>query len=134
VEQSTSKTREPKYEFFSFGANESLCTRFSHVDQTPSNNIIQQRAQYIVPMNPTTELKTLKRKAQDTSLDLDLSLKLNTKMDAEGTKLEDHEVHSDLSLSLCSRSSSSNLSSRLKQAQDRCEKYGKRASTLDLTM
>jgi len=63
-----------------------------------------------MPMNPTTEMKTLKRKAQDTSLDLNLSLKLNTKMDAEGTKLEDHEAHSNLSLSLCSQSSSSNLS------------------------
>ncbi|WVZ16421.1 hypothetical protein V8G54_009403 [Vigna mungo] len=132
-EQSTSKIREPKYELFSFGAYEKLCTRFSHVEHTPSN-IIQQRAQNLMPVNPTTELKTLKRKAQDSSLDLDLSLKLNTKMDAEGTKLEDNEVHSNLSLSLCSQSSSSNLSSRLKEAKDRCVENGKRASTLDLTI
>ncbi|BAT97450.1 hypothetical protein LR48_Vigan11g105400 [Vigna angularis] len=129
-EQSTSKTREPKNELFSFGAYENLCTRFKH---TPSN-IIQQTAQNLMPVNPTTELKTLKRKAEDSSLDLDLSLKLNTKMDSEGTKLEDHEVHSNLSLSLCSQSSSSNLSSRLKEAKDRCEEHGKRASTLDLTI
>jgi len=133
-EQSTSKTREPKYELFSFGAYETLCTRFSHVDHTPSNSIIQQRAQNLMPINPTTELKTLKRKAQDSSLDLDLSLKLNTKMDDEGTKFEDHDVRSNLSLSLCSQSSSSNLSIRLKEAQDRCEEHGKRASTLDLTI
>ncbi|CAJ1948564.1 unnamed protein product [Sphenostylis stenocarpa] len=133
-EQSTNKTREPKYEFLSFGTYESLSTRFSHVHHTPSINIMQQKAQNLMPINPTTELKTLKRKAQDTSLDLDLSLKLSSKMDAEGTKLEDHEVHGNLSLSLCSQSSSSNLSSRLKEAQDRCEEHGKRASTLDLTI
>lgn len=132
-EQSTSKTREPKYELFSFGAYENLSTRLSHVEHTPSN-IIQQRAQNLMPVNPTTELKRLKRKAQDSSLDLDLSLKLNTKMDGEGTKLEDNEVDSNLSLSLCSQSSSSNLSSRLKEAKDRCEENGKRASTLDLTI
>ncbi|RDX60293.1 putative Myb family transcription factor [Mucuna pruriens] len=132
-EQSPSKTREPKYEFLSFGAYESQCTRtrFSHVDHTPSINI-HLTAQNLMPITPTItnppELKTLKRKASDATLDLDLSLKLNSKMD--------HEFDSNLSLSLCSQSSSSNLSSRLnKEAQDRCEERGiKRTSALDLTI
>ncbi|TKY63542.1 putative Myb family transcription factor [Spatholobus suberectus] len=135
-EQSTSNIREPKDEFLSFGAYESLCTRtrFSHVDHTPPINT-QQRAQNLMPINPATnppELNILKRKASETALDLDLSLKLNSKMDAEGT-LEDHEVDSKLSLSLSSQSYSSNLGSRLKEPQDRCEEHGKRASTLDLS-
>ncbi|KAK7390331.1 hypothetical protein VNO78_25634 [Psophocarpus tetragonolobus] len=143
-EQSTSKVREPKNEFLSFGAynNNSLCTstRLGHVDQTPSMiNIMQQRAQNLIPINPTTnppELKTLKRKAPDTTtLDLDLSLKLNSKMEGEGTLLEDHyEVDSNLSLSLCSQSSSSNPINKLKENQALCEEHGKRASTLDLTI
>ncbi|KAL2337704.1 hypothetical protein Fmac_012150 [Flemingia macrophylla] len=136
-EQSTSKILEPKDEFLSFGAHESLGTRtrlFSQVDHTQSNNM-QPRPQNLTPTNPTTnpqQLKILKRKAPDTAPDLDLSLKLNSKMDSE--TLEDHVVDSNLSLSLCSQSSSSNHSIRLKEAQDRSEEGGKRASTLDLTI
>lgn len=142
-----SKIREPKDEFLSFGAHDSLSARarLSHVDHIPPINILQQRAQKnTMPINPTTnppELKTLKRKASDhTTLDLDLSLKLNSKInDAEEGTLKNHEVDStNLSLSLCSQlSSSSNPSSRLiKEAQqDRCDEQGKiMASTLDLTI
>lgn len=140
-----SKIREPKDEFLSFGAHDSLSARarLSHVDHIPPINILQQRAQKnTMPINPTTnppELKTLKRKASDTTLDLDLSLKLNSKInDAEEGTLNNHEVDStNLSLSLCSQlSSSSNPSSRLiKEAQqDRCDEQGKMASTLDLAI
>ncbi|XP_029130707.1 two-component response regulator ORR24 [Cajanus cajan] len=134
-EQSTSKICEPKDEFLSFGAHDqplgTITRLFSHVDNMQSNNM-QLRAQNLMPKN-LPQLKTLKRKVPDTAPDLDLSLKLNSKMDSEGT-LEDHEViDSNLSLSLCSQSSSSNHSIRLKEAQDRSEERGKRASTLDLT-
>lgn len=134
-EQLTTKIREPKHEFLSFSAYDSLNTptRFSHVDHISSINM-QQRAENLMPVNPTTnppQLKTLKRKASDTAtLDLDLSLKLSSKMDNEGT-LENHEVDSNLSLSLCS---SSNLSRRLREAQDQCEEHRKMTSTLDLTI
>ena len=140
-----SKIREPKDEFLSFGAHDSLSARarLSHVDHIPPINILQQRAQKnTMPINPTTnppELKTLKRKASDTTLDLDLSLKLNSKIDdAEEGTLKNHEVDStNLSLSLCSQSSSSNnpISRLIKEAQqDRCDEQGKMASTLDLAI
>lgn len=134
-EQSTTIIREPKDEFLSFSAYDSLNTptRFSHVDHISSINM-QQRAENLMHINPTTnppQLKTLKRKASDTAtLDLDLSLKLSSKMDNEGT-LENHEVDSNLSLSLCS---SSNLSRRLREAKDQCEEHRKMTSTLDLTI
>ena len=66
------------------------------------------------------ELKTLKRKASNIDLDLNLSLKLNSRVSAEnqGSMVVDHEVvDSNLSLSLCSQSSSFS-SSKLKKAQD----------------
>lgn len=141
-----SKIREPKDEFLSFGAHDhslSTPTRLSHVDHTPPINIMQQIAQNLMPINPTTnqpELKTLKRKASDhTTLDLDLSLKLNSKInDAEEGTLNNHEVDStNLSLSLCSQSASSNnpISRLIKEAQqDRCDEQGKMASTLDLAI
>ncbi|XP_027337893.1 uncharacterized protein LOC113851575 [Abrus precatorius] len=138
-QSSPSKIREQKDEFLSFSALEPLCirTRLNHVDHTPSINM-HLRAQNHMQINPTAnnpqELKTLKRKASDAALDLDLSLKLNSKIYDEGN-LEDHEVDSNLSLSLYShQSSSSNLSNRLKEAQDHCKEQGKMASTLDLTI
>ncbi|XP_061368259.1 uncharacterized protein LOC133311258 [Gastrolobium bilobum] len=153
-EQSTSKIHEPKNEFFSFGGHESLYTgtRLSHVDFTSSINV-KLSAQDLVPIDKANKalypacdrsrspinstenpIKTLKRKASDTTIDLDLSLKLNSKIDSEGS-LEDHEVDSNLSLSLYSQSYSSiNLSSRLKEAQDRCKEQRKIANILDLTI
>ena len=144
--RSSFKIHEPKEdEFLSFGPHESLCTRtatrLSHVGLTPSSSTHVQKPRsqdnLIMPFNKIAnppELKTLKRKASGTEIDLDLSLKLNSKIDGEG-RLEDHnEVGSNLSLSLHPQSSSSNVSSRMKEAQNRCKEQRKMASTLDLTI
>jgi len=81
------------------------------------------------------EWKTLKRKASDCNLDLDLSLKLTPMKDHDSNQrsLEDSTtVNSELSLSLYSPSSSK--LSRLKREGDGNKDHGKRASTLDLTI
>lgn len=81
------------------------------------------------------EWKTLKRKASDCNLDLDLSLKLTPTKDHDSNQrsLEDSaKVNSELSLSLYSPSSSK--LSRLKREGDGSKDHGKRASTLDLTI
>jgi hypothetical protein len=81
------------------------------------------------------EWKTLKRKASDCNLDLDLSLKLTPTKDHDSNQrsLEDStKVNSELSLSLYSPSSSK--LSRLKREGDGNKDHGKRASTLDLTI
>lgn len=140
-ELSTSKIiHEPKDEFFSFGSHESLCTqtRLSQIDLHPPLTQVQLRAQE--PNNKLAanlmELKALKRKASDIDLNLDLSLKLNSRVITSENQggMEDLEVDSNLSLSLYSQSSSSYLSSRLKEAQDHCKDQGERASALDLTL
>ncbi|KAG5022756.1 hypothetical protein JHK82_018662 [Glycine max] len=141
-EPSTSKVHEPKHKFFSFGGNESSSTqiKMSQVDLHLSTQP-QPSAQELMPNNKFTtnemELKTLKRKASDIDLDLNLSLKLNSRVSAENQgSMVDHEVvDSNLSLSLCSQSSSFS-SSRLKKAQDHSKEQGEiiRASTLDLTI
>ncbi|KHN23034.1 Putative Myb family transcription factor [Glycine soja] len=123
-EPSTSKVHEPKHKFFSFGGNESSSTqiKMSQVDLHLSTQP-QPSAQELMPNNKFTtnemELKTLKRKASDIDLDLNLSLKLNSRVSAENQgSMVDHEVvDSNLSLSLCSQSSSFS-SSKLKKAQD----------------
>ncbi|KAJ6750376.1 hypothetical protein OIU85_000955 [Salix viminalis] len=80
--------------------------------------------------------KTLKRKASECDLDLDLSLKLTPAKDHDSSQrsLEGSaKVNSDeLSLSLYSPSSS--RLSRLKRDGDENKDHGKRASTLDLTI
>lgn len=124
-ELSTSKVHEPKHKFFSFGANESLCTQIKMGQ-------VGLHAQELMPNDNLTtnsvELKTLKRKASDIDdLDLNLSLKLSSSVSAE-----DHEVDSNLSLSFCSQSSSSH--SRLKRSQDHCKEQREKASVLDLTI
>ncbi|KAJ9185410.1 hypothetical protein P3X46_005048 [Hevea brasiliensis] len=81
------------------------------------------------------ELKSLKRKATDCNLDLDLSLKLTPANDSSQRSSEEVEADSDLSLSLYSPSSSK--LSRLKGLgrDDNINKeHAKRASTLDLTI
>ncbi|KAE9622247.1 hypothetical protein Lal_00032472 [Lupinus albus] len=81
-----------------------------------------------VPANPLEVKKALKRKGSD--INLDLSLKLNSSKvtsEEQGSMVEDHEVDSNLSLSLFCQSSSSYLSSRLNQGD-------KRVSDLNLTM
>lgn len=135
-ELSTSKIiHEPKDEFLSFGSHESLC----QIDLHPPLTQLQPRAQEPnnkLQANPM-ELKALKRKAySDIDLNLDLSLKLNSRVitsENQGS-MEDLEVDSNLSLSLYSQSSSSYLSSRLKEAQDHCKDQGEKASALDLTL
>ncbi|KAK7339929.1 hypothetical protein VNO77_20616 [Canavalia gladiata] len=128
-ELSTSKVHEPKDKFLSFGGHESICTQ------------VEPSAQELRPNNKLAtnlvEHKTLKRKASDIDLDLDLSLKLNSRIGDQNQLLgsmEDHEVDSNLSLSLYSQSSSSYLSSRLKEAQDCSKGQRERASALDLTI
>ncbi|KAG8647777.1 putative Myb family transcription factor At1g14600 isoform X2 [Manihot esculenta] len=85
------------------------------------------------------ELKSLKRKATDCNLDLDLSLKLTPASDGSRRSLEESEVDSELSLSLYSPSSSK--LSRLKglgeddyNNNSNNKEDAKRASTLDLTI
>ncbi|KAF8397236.1 hypothetical protein HHK36_016146 [Tetracentron sinense] len=74
-------------------------------------------------MSTLEERKTVKRKAPDCGLDLDLSLKITPKHD---------EVDSNLSLSLFS--SSSSKFSRLKDGGDDSKQHAKRPCTLDLTI
>ncbi|GMY25571.1 putative myb family transcription factor [Fagus crenata] len=84
------------------------------------------------------EWKTSKRKASDCDLDLDLSLRLMSSRfndDENHRSLRDHkvDVHSNLSLSLYSQSSSS--PTNLKEGRvDGNKKQAKCASTLDLTI
>ena len=89
---------------------------------------VQERSNNVAPdFNKTSNLqewKTFKRKALDCEqLDLDLSLRLTSR---------NHEVDSNLSLSLYSQSSSSLTS--LKEGPDDAKKQEKRTSTLDLTI
>lgn len=87
-------------------------------------------------MNTATNLqewRTVKRKASDCDLDLNLSLKLTPRNDETARGLEDNEVDScNLSLSLYSPSSSK--LSRLKEGRDDSMERATRASTLDLTI
>ncbi|XP_027352706.1 uncharacterized protein LOC113863349 [Abrus precatorius] len=141
-ELSTSKVHEPKDKFLSIGGHESICTqiKMSQVDLHPSTKV-HPSAQELMPYNKfatnPVEHKSLKRKSSDINLDLDLSLKLNSRnISAENQleSMEDHEVDSNLSLSLCFQSSSSNLSNRLKVAQYCSKRQGEKASALDLTI
>ncbi|KAL2330694.1 hypothetical protein Fmac_018275 [Flemingia macrophylla] len=131
-EMSTGKAHEQKDKFFSFGGHESLCTqiKMSHVGLNQSTQ--QLSAQGLMPYNKMAtnpvELKTLKRKASDIDLDLNLSLKLNSRVSDE------NKGSMNLSLSLCSQSSPSYLSSSLRKSQDHSNKQGDRASALDLTI
>lgn len=111
-ELSTSKVHETNEKFLSFGSHESL---------------VQPSAQELMP-NDKLEMKTLKRKASDIDIDLDLSLKLNSRIS------EEHEVDSNLSLSLYSQSSFSYLNNKLKEGKDISKEQGKRANALDLTI
>ncbi|KAK7395079.1 hypothetical protein VNO78_15621 [Psophocarpus tetragonolobus] len=129
-EPSTSKVHEPKDKLFSLGGTESLC-KMSQVD-LPSTQM-QPSSQALIPNNKV-ELKTLKRKASDIDLDLNLSLTLNSRVGGENQgSIVDPEVDSNLSLSLCSQSSSFS-SNRLTKPQDHSKEQGERASALDLTI
>lgn len=145
---STSKIYEPKDDqILSFSGHEPLFnrSRTNHTinDLNSLTHIERTRAQdELIPfMKDQDVTKTLKRKATseiDDHLDLDLSLKLNSRVDI-AEKNHDDEVDSNLSLSLYSQSSSSNnliRRSRLKE-EEHCNKEEsrrERASTLDLTI
>ena len=136
-EPSTNKVHEPKHKFFSIGGNESLCTQIK-MSQDDLHQM-QPSAQELMPNNKMTanqmELNSLKRKASDTDIDLNLSLKLSSRISGDDRgSMVDHEIDSNLSLSLCSQSSSSYLSSRLRKSQDHSKEQGERARTLDLTI
>ncbi|XP_061376124.1 myb-related protein 2 [Gastrolobium bilobum] len=138
-EQSTSKVHEsPDHKFLSFGGHdrESLCTqiRLSQINQMQPSSQVLMPHDNAARLKKPLELKTLKRKASDIDLNLDLSLKLNSTVSADNQgSTVDHDVDSNLSLSLFSQSSSSYPSSKLKEAQDHCKEQGKRV-TLDLTI
>ncbi|CAJ1807379.1 unnamed protein product [Sphenostylis stenocarpa] len=139
-EPSTSKLHEPKHKFFSFGGNESLSTQIKmSQDDLHQSTQMQPSAPELMPKNKIAtnqvELKSLQRKNSDTDIDLNLSLKLSSRVSAEDQgSMVDHEVDSNLSLSLCSQSSSPYLSSRLRKSQDHSKKQGGKARTLDLTI
>jgi len=129
-----------KHKLFSFGGSESLCTQIKmSQDDLHQSTQMQPSAQELMPNTKMTtnqvELNSLKRKASDTDIDLNLSLKLSSRVSADDQgSMVDHEIDSNLSLSLCSQSSSSYLSSRLRKSQDHSKEQGERARTLDLTI
>ncbi|KAG2404616.1 putative Myb family transcription factor [Vigna angularis] len=126
------------------GFNESFCRpiKMNQEDPHQSTELMQPSAQELMPNNDIAsknlvELKSLKRKASDSDIDLNLSLKLSSRVsDEKHGSMVEHEIDSNLSLSLCSQSSSSyNLSSRLrKSSQDHSKEQGERGRTLDLTI
>ncbi|XP_014490662.1 two-component response regulator ORR22 [Vigna radiata var. radiata] len=124
------------------GFNESFCRPIKMNQEDPHQSTeMQPSAQELMPNNDMpsknlVELKSLKRKASDSDIDLNLSLKLSSRVSDEnhGSMVE-HEIDSNLSLSLCSQSSSSYLSSRLrKSSKDHSKEQGERGRTLDLTI
>lgn len=124
------------------GFNESFCRPIKTNQEDPHQSTeMQPSAQELMPNNDMpsknlVELKSLKRKASDSDIDLNLSLKLSSRVSDEnhGSMVE-HEIDSNLSLSLCSQSSSSYLSSRLrKSSKDHSKEQGERGRTLDLTI
>ncbi|KAL1331083.1 hypothetical protein AAHE18_12G157900 [Arachis hypogaea] len=156
--------RKDDHEFLSFGSSSahdhSLCTK-----RLSNNNNVGLTPLLLSSQNPRTQdnnnnhniIMPLKRKASPSSssslatekIDLDLSLKLNSRIDGDDeerrVELEDHDDNNknndddnNLSLSLyppIQSSTSNNLrSNKLKEAQDCCKKQGKMASTLDLTI
>ncbi|KAJ8898916.1 hypothetical protein K2173_008409 [Erythroxylum novogranatense] len=98
-------------------------------ESTSSNRILStdKESATTVP-----EPKTLKRKVADSNLDLDLSLKLTTGNCNSERSLEDYEVASHLSLSLCSTTTIK--LSRLKKSEENGKEHARRTSTLDLTI
>lgn len=146
-EQSGWRTHELKDGFQSFHHNhESLHNqpRLNSVTHLKAEVLLQEHTSSSnsnVPseFNKTSNLlewKTLKRKASDCNLDLDLSLRLTSSRNDDNHRrsLVDHKVdHSNLSLSLYSQSSSS-LSSLKDGRVDGNKEQAKCASTLDLTI
>lgn len=104
--------------------HESLQTQPRLSTPTTDHHLQPQVQDFNKTTNILPEWKTFKRKALDCEqLDLDLSLRLTSR---------NHEVDSNLSLSLYSQSSSSLTS--LKEGPDDAKKQEKRTSTLDLTI
>ncbi|XP_059428727.1 uncharacterized protein LOC132162521 [Corylus avellana] len=104
--------------------HESLQTQPRLSTPTTDHHLQPQVQDFNKTSNILPEWKTFKRKALDCEqLDLDLSLRLTSR---------NHEVDSNLSLSLYSQSSSSLTS--LKEGPDDAKKQEKRTSTLDLTI
>lgn len=79
--------------------------------------------------------KTIKRKASDCDLDLNLSLKLTTGNGESHRAMKNEGVDSNLTLSLHPPSSSSSKLSRFKEGDSNSiSKHARRSSTLDLTI
>lgn len=90
-------------------------------------------------INTTTfqdQWSKLKSKVSDYDLDLDLSLRLTASSDHENQRRSSghHKVDSNLSLSLYSQSSSSNLTGLKERRAHDDKEQERRASTLDLTI
>ncbi|KAK9290432.1 hypothetical protein L1049_008602 [Liquidambar formosana] len=128
-ERPTWRTHEPKDDFRSLHESKGTQTRSS-----PMELNAMTRLQAEAPTTNQQEWKSVKRRASDCDLDLNLSLKLTTPRNDESqiNVLEDEEVESNLSLSLCSPSSSKIR--RLKEGREERKEHARRASTLDLTI
>lgn len=127
-ELSTTKVHEPNDNFLSFCGHESLRDDLQ----------VQPRAQDLIsndnlPENQEEELKTMKRKSSNMDLELDLSLKLNSRSNGDHKCIEEHEIDSNLSLSLYSQSSY--VCKRMKEEQDGSKEQEKGVNiSLDLTI
>lgn len=122
-QSSRSKVHEPNDNFLSFCGHD-LQDHPRAQDLMLKDNLLANQV----------EPNTLKRKASDVEVDLDLSLKLNSR-NYQGN-IEEHEVDSKLSLSLYSQSSSSYLGSKMKE-KDVSKEQGKIRGNnivLDLTI
>ncbi|WCJ28008.1 Homeodomain-like superfamily protein [Euphorbia peplus] len=143
----------------SFGAAPHSSWKSEHLKSQPEHHIFRQSNPRAADTNTTCrfvnvggnnnnvqELRSMKRKAGDCNLDLDLSLKLTSGQEGTRTRqpgsLEESEIDSELSLSLYSPLSSSSAKlSRFKVTKENQrssnhhhKENGKRTSTLDLTI
>lgn len=146
VQSSAWRTQEMKDGLHSFHKQESLPTQTRSIPRNLNPGVTRQQAEvenHTSPSNSnapsdsnkTTNLQgwnTLKRKASDCDLNLDLSLTLTSRNGDNQRSLGDDKVDSILSLSLYAQSSSSLAS--LKERRDDGKDEETRASTLDLTI
>lgn len=140
-EQSSWRTHEPKNDFKSIHeSSTSIQTRPNPLEPillTLSQATPKEHTSQLTDGVPSDwklrEWKSMKRKASESDLDLNLSLKVPRMNDIE--KLGNEEVESDLSLSLYSPSSSSKqLINMMKERPDGSKEHARRTSTLDLTL
>ncbi|KAB1224468.1 hypothetical protein CJ030_MR2G016357 [Morella rubra] len=146
VQSSAWRIQEMKDGLHSFHKQESLPTQTRSIPRNLNPGVTHQQAEvenHTSPSNSnapsdsnkTTNLQgwnTLKRKASDCDLNLDLSLTLTSRNGDNQRSLGDDKVDSILSLSLYAQSSSSLAS--LKERRDDGKDEETRASTLDLTI